>query len=171
MLIEPESKERRWFRAVGFASLALMVFGGTLIAGPTLSAAAQTVLTEPDITGIDAQVSEDVWDRLEQGSLIFDPQGWRGTMLTGQLTRTIEGNMSYNYSRSENWEAVKANPSTQDLLRLGYLYVYIDKVWWDAIPAEARESLSSECIQIISEHADEGNNDFRRLVNLERCSP
>lgn len=171
MLIEPASKERKLFRAAGIASLALMVFGGCMIAGPTLSAAAQTVLTEQNVNGIDARVSEDVWDRLAQGSLIFDPQGWRGTMLTGRLTRAIEGNMSYNYSRSVHWEAILANPSTQDLLEQGVQYVYIDEDWWDAIPAEARESLSAECIQIITEHIDPESSDFRRLINLEGCSP
>ena len=171
MLIEPASKERRWFRAAGIASLALMVFGGTMIAGPTLSAATQTVLTEEDINGIDARVSEDVWDRLAQDSLIFDPQGWRGTMLTGRLTRAIEGNMSYNYTRSVSWDSLLMNPSTPEFLEQGYQYVYIDQGWWDAIPSVARESLSAECIQIIREELDKGSNDFRRLVNLAGCGP
>ena len=171
MLLEPASKDMKLFRAAGIASLALMVFGGFMIAGPTLSAAAQTVLTEQDVNGIDARVSEDVWDRLAQGSLIFDPQGWRGTMLTGRLTRAIEGNMSYNYTRSVHWQAILANPSTQELLEQGVQYVYIDKAWWEAIPDEARESLSAECIQIITEHIDPGSSDFRRLINLEGCSP
>jgi len=49
-----------------------------MIAGPTLSAAAQTVLTEQDVNGIDARVSEDVWDRLAQGSLSSIPRVGEG---------------------------------------------------------------------------------------------
>jgi hypothetical protein len=171
MLLEPASKERKLFRIAGIAGLVLMVFGGCMIAGPTLSAAAKSVLTEPDVSGIDARVSEEIWDRLAPGSLIFDPQGWRATMLTGRLTRAIEGNMSYNYARSSHWEAILANPSIQELLEQGYQYVYIDKSWWDSLPAEARESLSIECIEIITEYIDPISSDFRRLINLEACSP
>jgi hypothetical protein len=169
MLLEPASMGRRWFRATGIASLALMMFGGVVITGSLLSAATQTVLTEPEVNGLDAQVAEDTWDSLAQSSLIFDSQGWRGTMLTGRLTRVVEGNMSYNYSRSPNWEAIRANPSLQELLKQGYRYVYIDESWWNSISAEARNSLSSECIQVITEHSDTKSGEFRRLIDIEGC--
>lgn len=169
MLIEPVSKQKTLFRAAGIASLALMMFGGIVITGPILSAAAQTVLTEPEVRGIDARVAEDLWDRLAQNSLIFDPQGWRGTMLTGRLTRVVEGNMSYNYTRSPRWEAIRTDPSLRNLLEQGYQYVYIDDNWWNSISAEARESLSAECIQIIAEHSDTKSGELRRLIDLEGC--
>jgi hypothetical protein len=146
-----------------------MMFGGSVITGSLLSAASQTVLTEPEVSEIDAQVAEEAWDRLAQNSLIFDAQGWRGTMLTGRLTRVVEGNMSYNYSRSPNWEAIRMNPSPHELVRQGYRYVYIDEDWWSSISPEARESLSMECIQVIAEHSDTKSGEFRRLIDLERC--
>jgi hypothetical protein len=169
MLIEPVSKQKPLFRAAGIASLALMMFGGSVITGPILSAAAQTVLTEPEVRGIDARVAEDVWDRLAQNSLIFDPQGWRGTMLTGRLTRVVEGNMSYNYTRSSRWEAIRTDPSPRELLEQGYQYVYIDDIWWNSISAEARESLSARCVQVIAEHSDPKSGELRRLIDLGGC--
>lgn len=169
MLLEPAAKERRLLRTVGVASLLLMIFGGLVITGPILSAATQTVLTEPDVSGIDALVAEDAWDSLAPDSLVFDPQGWRGTMLTGRLTRVVEGNMSYNYSHSPRWEAILANPSISELLNQGYKYVYIEQAWWNSLSDEAREALSAKCIQVMTEHVDGASGDFRRLINLEGC--
>jgi hypothetical protein len=146
-----------------------MIFGGLVITGPILSAATQTVLTEPDVSGIDALVAEDVWDSLAPNSLVFDPQGWRGTMLTGRLTRVVEGNMSYNYSHSPRWEAILANPSISELLNQGYKYVYIEQAWWNSLSDESREALSAKCIQVMTEHIDGASGDFRRLINLEGC--
>jgi hypothetical protein len=169
MVLEPVAKERRLLRTAGIACLVLMMFGGSVITGSILSAATQTVLTEPEVTGIDAMVAEDAWNRLIPDSRIFDPQGWRGTMLTGRLTRVVEGNMSYNYSRSPRWEALYANPSPLALMEQGFIYVYVDQAWWNSLSNDAREALSAECIQVITEHDDKASGEFRKLISLEGC--
>lgn len=161
----------RLIRYAGVACLALMMLSGVAVASSTLSAATQYVLTEKDVVGgLDALVAQDVWDRLASDGLVFDPQGWRATMLTGRLTRVVEGNMSYNYTRSSEWEALRDDPSSDRMLKSGFDYVYIQDAWWDEISPEARGSLSAQCVQIVTEHKDESSGEFRRLIDLSGCN-
>ena len=167
-------KSTRWnnlFRYPAILSLALMVSGGLVIAGTEITAASQEVLTEDGIIGLDSNITQDAWDRLEPGSEIFDPQTWRGTMLTGRLTQVVTGNMSYDYDHSATWEGLRANPSVEGMLANDFRYVYVDETWWEEIPPESRASLSEDCVQIVSEHRNPDLGQFRRIIDLANCQP
>jgi len=160
--------------ALGLAAalgLAMMVFAGLVIARTELTALSQYVYTEEDVTRLDAKISGQVWDRLPEESLIYDPQGWRGTMLTGRLTRAITGNMSYNYTRSPEWEALHTSPSVGAFLESDFDHVYIDAEWWNILSETSRDAMSAPCIRTLAQQADPANGDFRRLVSLEDCQP
>lgn len=167
-------KSTKWIKALRYpamAGLALMIAGGLAIASTELTAASQEVLTEDGIIGLDSRIAQDVWDQLQIGSEIFDPQTWRGTMLTGRLTRVVTGNMSYDYDHSAAWEKLRENPSVEAMLANGFRYVYVDEAWWGEIPPESRISLSESCVRIVSEHDDANRNQFRRLIDLAACQP
>ncbi len=167
-------KSLRWMKVLRYPAvlgLALMVSGGVAIAGTELTAASQAVLTENGIIGLDSSIAQDVWDQLQTGSEVFDPQTWRATMLTGRLTRVVTGNMSYDYDHSAAWEQLREKPSVEGLLADGFRYVYIDETWWGEIPPESRASLSESCIRIVSEHRDANREQFRRLIDLAGCQP
>jgi hypothetical protein len=162
----------RWLRAMRIPSgitLALMAFGGLAITGTELTAASQSVLTEEGISALDSRVAGQVWDRLRPGGEIFDPQTWRATMVTGRLTRVVASAMSFDYEHSTEWEMLRAGPSVETMLESGYQYVYIDEAWWAEIPEASRASLSSGCVQVISEHTDGSLNAFRRILDLDPC--
>jgi hypothetical protein len=146
-------------------ALALMVFGGIVIAGTALTAAPRPVITR-GFTDLDAYTSREVWDELPKDSLVFDPSSWRATALTGRLTRSAIS----SYVRLPEWEQLRRDPYLGDLVESGYDYVYVDEKWWQGISAESRESLSSACVQILSEQL--GRNDqFRRLLDISQCNP
>jgi hypothetical protein len=162
----------RWLRTIRYpamAGLGLMVLGGLVIAGTELTAASQGVLTEEGINGLDSRVAQDTWDRLPPGSEVFDAQTWRATTLTGRLTRVVEGNMSYDYGYSAKWEQLRADPSVEGMLSNGFRFVYIDEVWWKQIPEEARQSLSRDCVRVVSEVRYDELGRFRRLIDLGAC--
>lgn len=171
MLFDSLEKRQRYLSGLIMAGIALAVFGGMVLAGTGLSAASQVVLTEEGITGLDAFMTEKVWDRIPRGSEVFDPYTWRATMVTGRLTHVVEGNMSFDYELSPTWEALRANPTTEDLLANGFSYVYVDEGWWNAMPEASRESLSAACVSVIADQEDPETGQFRRLIDLGKCEP
>jgi hypothetical protein len=77
--------------------------------------------------------SPQTWDQQRQSDL--RSPGLAGTMLTARLARVISGNMSYNYTRSPEWLALKTNPSIEAFLENGFDYVYFGADWWNRLPA------------------------------------
>jgi hypothetical protein len=164
----------RWTYAIRYPAivgLVLMVLGGFVVAGTELTAASQAVLTEEGINGLDSWVARDAWDHLAPKSEVFDPHTWRAVAITGRLTRVVEGNMSYDYGHSVEWEKLRENPSVDQLLDDGFQYVYIDEAWWKGLSDASRASLSEACVWTVSEHHYSELNQFRRLIDLEYCAP
>lgn len=158
-------------RASAAAALALMAFGGLAVFGTELSAAAASVLTEEGVTGLDARMARQAWDRLPPGSQVFDPQSWRATMVTGRLTRVVASNVSYDYEHSLQWENLRANPTVEGFLQGGFRYVYVDEAWWAGLSESSRAALSADCVRLVAEAVDEERRQFRRLIGLEGCAP
>jgi hypothetical protein len=156
------------FAAIG---LLLMVFGGLSIARTELSALSRFVYTEKNVTSLDARIARQTWDRLPEPGLIYDPQGWRATMLTGRLTRAITGNMSYNYTRSPEWQSLYTSPTIEAFLENGFDYVYLDPNWWSKLSEASRSEFSRACVRTEAAQVDPGNGDFRQLVSLIGCQP
>jgi hypothetical protein len=171
MIFDPISTQKKVFKFLAIGGIALMIFGGVEVAGSELSAASQSMLSEKEIIDLDSAIVKEVWDRLPPGSEVFDPFPWRATMISGRLTRVVQGNMSYNYGRSQEWESLRANPSVERFLANGFRYVYIDENWWNSLSEAARASLSAPCVQVVTEHVDSERGKLRRLVNLDQCEP
>lgn len=169
MTIEQASSQSKIFTSLACGGLGLMLIGGFVVAGSELSAASQTVLSEQGISYLDSYVARDVWDQLPPESEVFDSIPWRATMITGRLTRVVYGNMSYNYGRSLEWEALRGDPTVERFLEKGFRYVYIDGSWWKSLSEVARASLSAPCVQVVTEQVDGERGDFRRLVDLGQC--
>ncbi len=153
-------------QGAGALTLALMSFGGVVVAGVQLTAAAQPVLSF-DFTGMDARIARDYWDQLPQESEVFDPKVWRATALTGRLTRAASDNNSKE--PLPEWAILLAEPSTDGMLANGYRYVYIDEDWWSEMPEAAQTSLSEACVQVLAEYWDPDQVEFRRLIDLDGC--
>ena len=154
----------KFLKVAGVTSLSLMVFGGIVIAGISLTAAAQPIISS-GITRLDAMIASDVWDTLPYNDLVFDPEKWRATTVTGRFTRAGAGIRK----TLPEWEQLRADPSIEGFLEYDFTYIYIDEEWWNELAIEKREALSDPCIQVISEHWDSERDKFRRLISLNGC--
>jgi hypothetical protein len=150
---------------IGVVSLILMVVGGLVTTGAELSAITQPVLGY-ELTGMDARIARDTWDRLPAGSQVFDSGWWRASALIGRQTRVAVGN-----TPTPEWLALANSPVPQRLLDSGYRYVYVDEIWWESLPGEYRTALSSDCVKIVKEYWNKEKTQFRRLLDLSECSP
>jgi len=154
----------KFLKFAGVTSLSLMVFGGIVIAGISLTAATQPIISS-GITRLDAMIASDVWDTLPYNDLVFDPEKWRATTVTGRFTRAGAGIRK----TLPEWEQLRSDPSIEVFLEYDFSYIYIDEEWWNELAIEKREALSDPCIQVISEHWDSERDKFRRLISLNGC--
>ena len=154
------------WRSVFAVGAALMIFGGLIITGSALTAAAQGVLPYQFIS-LDAQASSEWWDELPQDSEVFDPATWRSAALFGRLNRT-----SYTanvFAVSDETKALRSTPSVESVLNAGYSYIYLDENWWEAFPEESRTSLSQPCVRVLNKYEDSSSGKFRMLLDLSTC--
>jgi hypothetical protein len=154
------------WRSVFAGGAAVMVFGGLIITGSALTAAAQGVLPYQFIS-LDAQASSEWWDELPQDSEVFDPATWRSAALFGRLNRT-----SYTanvFALSDETKALRSTPSVESVLNAGYSYMYLDENWWEAFPEESRISLSQPCVRVLNKYEDSSSGKFRMLLDLSAC--
>jgi hypothetical protein len=106
---------------------------------------------------------------LPPDSEVFDAHTWRATMITGRLTRVINGNKSYDYAHSLDWEQLKSKPTPEGFLDHGFRYVYIDEAWWSQVSEASRSAMTHQCVQVVSEQRYSDLGQFRRLLDLEQC--
>lgn len=163
MLLEGRKGRSDFWRYIGVLSLAFMVFGGVVVAGTQMTAAAQPMLAH-GVDPLDAEITSHVWDRLPADSQIFSPDTTQGTVLTGRLAGTIFASQT-----PPGWGALINDPRVEELVAQGYQFVLVNESWWASIPEEARQSLASPCVKVMSEHWDRSRTHFRQLLDLRAC--
>jgi len=161
---------RKWIdtavRYFAFGSVALAAMGGIVITIANLSAISKPVLSH-NINSLDAYVSRDTWNKLDDSAFIFDNRRWRASALTGLPT-------SYGTSGSgkPEWNLINKSATIASLKKAGYRYVYIDKEWWFDLPSSSRKDLSQACVVTVTEYIDDWPldvPDFRRLIDISAC--
>jgi hypothetical protein len=160
----------RALRPAAAMALLLVSLDGAVLAASTVSAASQQTLSYK-IEYQDALIHREVWDTLPPEALVFDPQGWRATALTGRLTRAVTGDLSFGNLPSQTWINLKESPSPQGFLEAGYQFLYVDERWWWGLSAAERGALDQPCVQQISAYQDESGEVFRRMLDLRGCAP
>jgi len=148
-------------------SVALGAMGGIVITIANLSAISQPVLSH-NINSLDAYVSRDTWNKLDDSAFIFDNRRWRASALTGLPT-------SYGTSTGgkPEWNLINKSATVENLTDAGYRYVYIDKDWWYDLPNSSRKDLSQSCVVTVTEYIDDWPldvPDFRRLIDISGCT-
>ena len=148
-------------------SVALGAMGGIVITISNLSAISKPVLSH-NINSLDAYVSRDTWNKLDDSAFIFDNRRWRASALTGLPT-------SYGTSGEgkPEWNLINKSATIKNLADAGYRYVYIDKDWWYDLPNSSRQELSQSCVVTVTEYIDDWPldvPDFRRLIDISGCT-
>ncbi|HEX8992345.1 MAG TPA: hypothetical protein VF784_11765 [Anaerolineales bacterium] len=144
-------------------------FAGLLLFGIQLLAIQRPVLAT-FITPLDAKMSQNYWNRLRPGGLIFDPEQFRAPTVFGRFTVSSPT----WYTTDPQWQALKAAPSPHALRSAGFDYVYINKDYWDGLTPAMQSSFSIPCVKQIAEvvgiHSlQDYSKDYRRLLDIRTC--
>lgn len=151
----------------GFAaiSLVLMVFGGIVNTGITFASARTEILSD-FINGMDANIAKSTWNDLPKDALVFDPEGWRATALTGRLTIASPGGL---HARTDEWTELYNTGVPTDFVHAGFNYVYMDKNWWKLMSLDRRVEFSAPCVIEVATSYQNDPNDFRKLLDVQNC--
>lgn len=154
-----------WLRNAAIAALALMVFGGLVIAGANFSAAGTTLLGD-GYNELDADIAAQVWGRLPANVKVFGPMG-STTVLTGHLS----GQLLDEPLVVDVWHTLMAAPTLELLLSENYDFAYIDSRWWQNLTPEVQGAagLDAACVITFSEVWDNSHVSFRRMLDLRSC--
>lgn len=154
-------------RQAAAVGLALMVFGGLVIAGTQFSAAATTRLGD-GYNELDAAIAAQVWGQIPADAKVFGPMG-STTVLTGYLS----GVLLDEPHPTDAWHTLFAAPSLDGLIAEGYDFAYIDSRWWENLAPEiqATAGLDAACIVVTAEVWDNSHVNFRRMLDLRPCQP
>jgi hypothetical protein len=168
MLVADRSIQWRvWIRQAAVVGLALMVFGGLVIAGTQFSAAGITRLGD-GYNELDAAIASQLWRRIPEDAKVFGPMG-STTVLSGHLS----GQLLSEPPETDAWHILMRAPSLDLLLENDYDFAYIDsRVWDDLAPeVQAASGLDAECVVTFAEVWDNSHVNFRRMLDLRPCQP
>jgi hypothetical protein len=166
ILLQNEKTWNKWSRGLAIFCTGLMLVTGIFNAWIQQSALTRPVLSD-GIDGLDSQVTNQVWGRLDQKDLIFDPgsNDWRATAVTGLLTAS-----SMNRETTPLWNQLSRNPSLEGYLQNGFRFLYVDQGWWRSLTDAQRTSLSNPCIKTIASASMDDDFLFRKLLDMGPCS-
>lgn len=155
----------RWMRNAAAGALAVMIFGGLVIAGTQFSSASTTKLGD-GYNELDAELAAQLWGRMPADAYVFGPMG-STTVLTGHLS----GKLLDAPPPSSVWHTLDLNPSLDLLLASGYNFAYVDSRWWENLSPElqAASGLDAGCVVTLAEVWDNSRVNFRRMLDLRAC--
>ncbi|MGE5073995.1 MAG: hypothetical protein ACM3MF_11255, partial [Anaerolineae bacterium] len=143
--------------------------GGLVLLGVQLLALQKPVLAT-FISPMDAKMTQEYWNKLEPGALVFDPTVYRAPTVFGRFTRSSPT----WYATGPAWRALEAAPDPKAIRAAGFAYMYIDRNYWDGLTDEQRAALAGACVRQVAEvegvHSEkDASKDFRRLLSIEDC--
>ncbi len=154
---------RDWAKALAGLAYFVAVFGGLVSLAVQLIAIPAPQLSYY-ITGMDARLSQQYWQRLEPGTMVFDSTSYRAVALFGYPT---ESNSSM-YVSLPAYDSLLASADPAAIARAGYGYVYMDEKWWGRLTPGQRGAFSQACVHLMGEQQDD-NDHFRQLLDVRAC--
>ncbi len=110
------------------------VFGGLIILSVQMLAAPLPQTTY-FMTALDAQMSQDYWNKLPPGAQVLDRSAARGVTVSGRASRAFVD----IYTPYPDWEQLVSNPIPEQVVAAGYDFVYFDRgMVAGAVPCPAR---------------------------------
>jgi hypothetical protein len=165
MVVESSAAVKPALQKVGMVALGLMVFGGIVVTGMLMTGISQPQLGL-DMNSQDSRILRDTWNRLPEGAVI-DRILWRASVLTGLPTHSSVSGLV----RLDTWQALINNPTIAALKENDYRYVFVDEIWWNEMPPEARAELLQPCVVIVSQQDKPSHKSIRRLLDIKNCQP
>ncbi|MBE0696286.1 MAG: hypothetical protein IH586_05125, partial [Anaerolineaceae bacterium] len=158
--VSHRSERLKW--VAGLLAGAIM-FGGLVVLSVKLVAIQRPVYSY-FLTALDARMYDKYWNRLEPGSLVFDPEQYRGPTVFG---RPMIGFQTW-FESTPQWVDLRNNPNPYKFYAAGFRYVYLDNRYWQEIGSTGQENMSDTCVSLVDEISD-AEGSFRRLFDLEKC--
>ena len=124
------------------------------------------------ITDMDARILANNWNNVEPEALVFGPDPVSGVTVLGRYSFS---SMSWGNSRAE-WDQLLLAPDPYALRAAGFSHVYYDIAYWEQLPPQYQEALSSSCVKTI-DRADgfrsekDYRKDYRILLDIKSCVP
>jgi hypothetical protein len=144
-------------------------FAGLILFGIQL-AAIQKPIYATFITPMDAQMSQNYWNKLKPGALIFDPTVYRAPTVFGRFTKS---SLSW-YQTSPEFQALAGAPDPFKIHAAGFDYMYFDSDYWNNMTPAEQALFKNECVKQIAQvngiHSEKDyRKDFRRLLDIRGC--
>jgi hypothetical protein len=144
-------------------------FAGLVLFGVQLVAIQKPVYAT-FITPMDAQMSQNYWNKLRPGGLIFDPTVYRAPTVFGRFT---DSSPSW-YQTSPAWQALASAPDPFKIHAAGFDYMYFDGDYWDNLTPAEQALFKVECVKQVAQvngiHSEKDyRKDFRRLLDVHDC--
>lgn len=143
---------------------AVCMLGGMVLFGIQLIAAPKPVVSYY-LNDLDARMTQEYWNRLEKGVLIFDPEPERAPVVFGRLTKSSTD----WFTRLPEWDALVETPDPKKLHAFGFDYAYIDQSYVEHLPSELRPLLEQPCVKLVKEYTQVFPEDFRQLLDIRSC--
>jgi hypothetical protein len=165
-----------WGRERGDSMRSVAVAGGlvTCLGGVLMLCVQLAAIQKPTyatfITPMDAKVSQEYWNRLRPGAWVFDPVVYRAPTVFGRFT---DSSPSW-YTRTADWDALKAAPDPYKMRSAGFSYMYFDSDFWNGLTTGQQAAFNGPCVlqlaQVNGVHsAKDYSKDFRRLLDINEC--
>lgn len=157
-----------WKAGLAAAGLAA-AFSGLILFGIQLIAVQKPVYSW-FITPMDASMSQQYWDRLEPGALVFDPLPYRAPTIFGRFN---DSSLTWYLTKPE-WEALARDGDPVRIHAAGFAYMYFDGKYWENLSPASQALLESGCVKQIAQvdgirGEQDARKDFRRLLDLRDC--
>jgi hypothetical protein len=158
-------RRRRWVREVAITLTGIVFFGGIVglgIDGVNIKNNIFSFFITPE----DARMTEQYWNTLEPGALVFDPIAERATTIFGRYTRS---HVTW-YELRPDYAELRDNPEVFALNEAGFSYVYLSDRNWQALTPAQQEDLSQGCVARVGEMRDpESGEVLRMLLDIRAC--
>ena len=155
---------------IGAATFGLVTtLSGLVLFGVQLTAIQKPVYAT-FITPMDAKMTQEYWNKLESGTLIFDPVVYRAPTVFGRFT---DSSPSW-YLKSPGWQALADAPDPFKIHAAGFDYMYFDSDTWNNLTPAEQSLFSTSCVKQIAQvdgiHSEKDfTKDFRRLLSIRNC--
>lgn len=141
----------------------LLLFGIELIA---IQKPVYTIFISP----MDVKMSQEYWNKLPEGALIFDPNVFRAPTVFGRFTNSSPT----WYVQSPEWQALVNDPDPLKIRAAGFDYMYFDSDYWNILTPAQQSALKNSCVRQVAQtdgiHSEKNyTKDFRRLLDVKNC--
>lgn len=162
-------RRAEWIRLTVLGLGLISILSGVILFGASSLAATRPVYSF-FLTNLDAAAARDHWNRLEPGTLIFDPDPYRAPVVFGRFT---DARVDW-FEPKPAWLALYDDPDPARLNAAGFAYVYLDAAYWDRLSLPQRERFDAPCVRLLAEYtgpisATDFRSDFRRLYDIRAC--